>query len=78
VRLSQVNFGEIVKTRLRARLSELGLETGLVATDIGYELRCADPIPWDLEYTRDLGYSAAQFVIDGGTDALITLVNGRF
>ena len=23
--------------------------------EIGYELRCADPIPFDMEYTRDLG-----------------------
>ena len=26
--------------------------------DLGYELRCADPIPFDAEYTRDLGYAA--------------------
>ena len=46
--------------------------------DIGYELRCADPIPFDMEYTRDLGYCAAQFLLDGGTDAMVTLVDGRF
>ena len=46
--------------------------------DIGYELRCADPIPFDMEYTRDLGYCAAQYALDGGTDAMVTLVNGRF
>jgi 6-phosphofructokinase len=28
------------------------------AKNIGYELRCADPIPFDMEYTRDLGYCA--------------------
>ena len=28
--------------------------------NIGYEVRCADPIPFDMEYTRDLGYCAAQ------------------
>jgi len=30
-----------------------------VPKNIGYELRCADPIPFDMEYTRDLGYCAA-------------------
>src|SRR5947207_13791018 len=30
--------------------------------DLGYELRCADPIPFDAEYTRDLGYGAVKFL----------------
>lgn len=78
VRLAEVNLGDVVKERLRQRLSELGLETALVTKDIGYELRCADPIPFDMEYTRDLGYCAAQYLLDGGTDAMVMLVDGRF
>ncbi len=78
VRLAEVNLGDVVKARLRQRLGQLGLQTALVSKDIGYELRCADPIPFDMEYTRDLGYCAAQFLIDGGTDAMVTLVDGRF
>jgi 6-phosphofructokinase 1 len=50
----------------------------MVTKDIGYELRCADPIPFDMEYTRDLGYCAAQYLLDGGTDAMVMLVEGRF
>ncbi|MDQ6675195.1 MAG: hypothetical protein M3069_31415 [Chloroflexota bacterium] len=46
--------------------------------DIGYELRCADPMPFDMEYTRDLGYSAATYLLGGGRDAMATLVNGHF
>ena len=30
---------------------------------LGYELRCADPIPFDAEYTRDLGYGAVKFIL---------------
>ncbi|MBI3977109.1 MAG: 6-phosphofructokinase, partial [Chloroflexi bacterium] len=45
---------------------------------IGYELRCADPIPFDMEYTRDLGYCAAKFLLEGGSNAMITMVNGHF
>jgi ATP-dependent phosphofructokinase / diphosphate-dependent phosphofructokinase len=78
VRLAEVNLGDVVKVRLRQRLAQLGLQTGLVSKDIGYELRCADPIPFDMEYTRDLGYCAAQYLLDGGTDAMIMLVDGRF
>jgi 6-phosphofructokinase len=78
IRLAEVNLGEVVKTHLRSRLAEVGLTTGVVSKDIGYELRCADPIPFDMEYTRDLGYCAAQYVLDGGSHAMVTLVDGHF
>ena len=78
LRLAEINLAEMVKRRLRSRLAEAGLDTGLVTKDIGYELRCADPIPFDMEYTRDLGYCAAQFLLDGGSHAMVTLVDGRF
>jgi 6-phosphofructokinase 1 len=64
--------------RLRQQLADFGLSASVVTKDIGYELRCADPIPYDMEYTRDLGYCAAQFLLDGGTDAMVMLVDGRF
>src|SRR5438105_14901546 len=57
VRLAEVNLGDVVKLRLRQRLAQLGLNTAIVTIDIGYELRCADPIPYDIDYTRHLGYS---------------------
>ncbi len=50
----------------------------MVAKNIGYELRCADPIPFDMEYTRDLGFSASQFILNGGSGAMISIQNGRF
>jgi 6-phosphofructokinase 1 len=78
LRLAEVNLGDVVKDRLRQRLSQLGLSAALVSKDIGYELRCADPIPFDMEYTRDLGYCATQYLLDGGTDAMVMLVEGRF
>jgi 6-phosphofructokinase 1 len=31
-----------------------------------------------MEYTRDLGYCAAQYLLDGGTDAMVMLVDGHF
>ena len=37
-----------------------------------------DPISFDMEYTRDLGYCAAQFLLDGGTAAMVSIQNGRF
>lgn len=40
-----------------------GLNVTFIDKDLGYELRCADPIPFDAEYTRDLGYSAVKFLL---------------
>lgn len=78
LRLAEVNLGEIVKGRLRQTLGSFGLKPTVVVKDIGYELRCADPIPFDLEYTRDLGYCAAKFLLEGGSNAMVTLQNGHF
>ena len=50
----------------------------MVVKDIGYELRCADPIPFDMEYTRDLGYSAAKYLLAGGNGAMVTMQGGHF
>ncbi len=78
VRLDEVSFGDVCKTRVRQRLAGFHVKSTIVAKNIGYEVRCADPIPFDLEYTRDLGYCAAKYVIEGGTNALVSIQQGRF
>ena len=69
LRIAEVNLGEILKAKVTARLRALGVKTTIAAKNIGYELRCADPIPFDMEYTRDLGYCAAKYLIAGGNAA---------
>jgi len=78
VRLDEVSFGDVCKARVRQRLAAFRVKSTIVAKNIGYEVRCADPIPFDLEYTRDLGYCAAKYVIEGGTNALVSIQQGRF
>src|SRR6266550_6641560 len=78
VRIAEVNIGEILKAAVQKRLKEFGLKSTIAAKNIGYELRCADPIPMDMEYTRDLGYCAAKYVLGGGNAAMISLQAGRF
>ena len=80
LRFGEIEFGRMIKDRLCTRLDEMGLQVSLVAKDLGYELRCADPIPFDAEYTRDLGYAAAKFIRSeaaGKFGAIITFVGGR-
>ncbi len=78
VQISDVDIGTLVRDRVRTKLKELGVPLTVVAKDIGYELRCADPIPFDMEYARDLGHSAARFLIEGGSGAVVTMHADKF
>lgn len=78
IRIAELNFGDIMKQQVRSRLAEFGINTTIVDKDIGYELRSADPIPFDMEYTRDLGYCAAKYLLEGGTGAMVTIQQGKF
>ncbi len=78
LRISEVDLGAILKSAVQERLAEFGLKTTIVSKNIGYELRCADPIPYDMEYTRDLGYCAAKYLLEGGNAAVISVQAGRF
>jgi 6-phosphofructokinase len=78
VRIAEVNIGEILKSQVQGRLKRFGIKTTIVAKNIGYELRCADPIPLDMEYTRDLGYCAAKYLLAGGNAVMISMQGGQF
>jgi 6-phosphofructokinase len=78
LRIAEVNIAETLKAQVAARLRAFGLRTTIAAKNIGYELRCADPIPYDMEYTRDLGYCAAKYLLAGGNAAMISIDGGRF
>ena len=78
IRLSEIDIGDVLKREVSRVLGGFGLTTTIVPKNVGYELRCADPIPFDMEYTRDLGYCAAQFLLDGGNAAMVSIQEGRF
>ena len=78
VRLAEIDIGAVLKAAVVARLREFGIKTTIVAKNIGYELRCADPIPMDMDYTRDLGFCAARYVHAGGSAAMISIQAGQF
>ena len=78
LRLAEINLGEILKAQVADRLQQLGIKTTIAAKNIGYELRCADPIPFDMEYTRDLGYCAAKYLVSGGNAAMVSMQGGHF
>jgi len=78
--LAEIEFGRLMKDMISARLEKLGVKMTLIDKDLGYELRCADPIPFDMEYTRDLGYGAVKFLLSPEAaqfGAIISYVDGR-
>lgn len=80
LRLGEIEFGRLMKELLNQRLEKLGIKMTFVDKDLGYELRCADPIPFDAEYTRDLGYAAVKFLLSPEASkygAIISFVNGK-
>jgi len=78
IRLAELDIGKVLKETVTQKMKHSDIKITIVSKNIGYELRCADPIPFDMEYTRDLGYCAAQFLLDGGNGAMVSIVNGRF
>jgi len=77
VRIADIPFGLVLREAVRARLDQLAIDTTVVAKDIGYELRCAKPVPFDVDYTRTLGYGAVKYLLGGGSGALIAISGGR-
>jgi ATP-dependent phosphofructokinase / diphosphate-dependent phosphofructokinase len=66
-RLAQ-KLAEVRNAKSESRTADAGsrnadpLDITLIDKDLGYELRSADPNPYDAEYTRDLGYAAVKFL----------------
>ena len=73
VRFAEVDLARKVKAEVQGRLSERGLRVTITHKNVGYELRCADPIPFDAEYCRDLGFSAVRFLLGGGNGAMVSI-----
>jgi len=77
IRFSEIDLGRMVKSEVTRRLKERGIPATIVAKDIGYELRCVDPIPFDCEYVQDLGYAAVRYLLSGGSGAIVSIVRGK-
>jgi 6-phosphofructokinase 1 len=77
IRLSDINLGKFLKNEVKRRLLKRGIDTTIINTDVGYEVRSAAPIPFDVEYTRNLGYGAVKFLLSGGSNAMIAYRSGK-
>ena len=68
---SKVSLENLVIRELDKRIKAKGLEISLRPENIGYVLRCADPVPFDVEYTKFLGYGAVKFLLEGKTGIMV-------
>ena len=62
VRLAELELDRLLAKQVKDRFKARGQSITVEGKNIGYELRCAPPIPFDIEYTRDLGYSAVDYL----------------
>lgn len=77
VRLSELVLGRVLKERVTESLRARGIDVTIIAKDLGYELRCAPPGALDIQYCRSLGYWATRFLLDGHTEAMVTIQGGK-
>ncbi len=77
IRYSELDFGQILKQAVLAEVKKLGIKIAIVDKEIGYELRCTAPIAYDIDYARNLGYEAMQFLFRGDSGALITIQDNQ-
>ena len=72
LRLADVPLGAVLRDRVRSDLAARGRKVAIGKKDVGYELRCAAPNSFDLDYTRDLGAGAVRTLLSGRSSVLIT------
>ncbi len=77
VRFAEVDLARRVKVEVQGRFLDRGLRVNISAKTIGYELRCAPPIPFDAEYCRDLGFAAVRYLLSGESNAMVSIQGGK-
>ena len=68
IRLGDVPLGLVLRRAMQRRFKERGRSLQAVDVVLGYELRCAPAIPFDIDYTRDLGHGAVRFLTSDAFD----------
>jgi 6-phosphofructokinase len=76
IRFAEVDLGRKVKVELEGRFRQRGIRLSVSHKNVGYELRCCDPIPFDMAYCRELGNAAIRFLLQGGSGAMVSVQNG--
>ena len=82
LRLGEIQIEKILKRAIQKRFEDRGETLPIIDSTVGYELRSYAPIPFDIDYTRTLGYGAARALLSEPSEqypehgGLICLVGG--
>jgi 6-phosphofructokinase 1 len=77
IRFAEIDLARKVKVELEGRFRQRGVRVQISNKNIGYEVRCCDPIPFDMAYCRELGNAAIRFLMGGGNGAMVSVQNGQ-
>ena len=83
IRLGEIQLEKILKRAIQKRFEDRGEPMPIVDSAVGYELRSYAPIPFDIDYTRSLGYGAARALLSEPSErypesgGLVCLVGGE-
>jgi 6-phosphofructokinase 1 len=81
--LGDIPIAALIKQHVQRWFAQRDENLPMVDVTLGYELRCARPIPFDIDYTRTLGYGAVRFLLEEPQDerfrpgGFLTLDEGR-
>jgi 6-phosphofructokinase len=70
IRLADLPFARILRAEVERRFQERGEAMSIVDLTLGYELRSAAPIPFDIDYTRTLGHGAVRFLLEDSPNGI--------
>ncbi len=73
LRLAEIPLETILRREVQRRFAARGESVPITDLRVGYELRCAPPVPFDVDYTRTLGYGAARFLLADEVSEPLTL-----
>ena len=63
IRLGEIPLASFLRRKVQQSFAERDEEVSIVESTLGYELRSAPPVPFDIDYTQSLGYGAVRFLL---------------
>ena len=69
---AEIELGDVLLPIIKQKCRDNGFEVRINTKNIGYELRCCEPVPFDIEYTKILGFGAVQHLKNGLTGVMVT------
>ena len=79
IRYRDFDFSGLLRKKVQEKLDQIGLsDTKVVDKNIGYEMRACSPNPFDLQFTRELGYGVVDQLLEKKRSGMITKQNDMF